>query len=172
MKEYLKGRCPICKGQLFVNQFGYQCEDCSFTIPKFICNRNITIYEAEKILQGERIILDGFSKRDGKVFSSIPVVRDSSISLDNTISQCPQLGGGRIYVDAKYFRCSLHGTCSKHCCFANIPGVRRCYNGHLITVEEILRLILHKVISFKFRDADGLESEKSISIHGTKMKVV
>lgn len=171
-KIYIRGRCPVCNGHLFVNQFGYQCEECSFSIPMFICNRHITITEAEEILQGQKLILDGFSKGNGIVFSSIPVIKDSTIILDNTISSCPQMGGGRIYVDTRFFRCSLHGICQKSCCFAKNFGIRRCYNGHLITTEEILRLVLFKKISFTFRNADGMKKAQTISIHGTKMKVV
>lgn len=172
MKKYLRGRCPICKGRLFVNQFGYRCEDCSFIIPQFICNRHISLFEAEKILKGERLILDGFSNTNGQVFTSIPVIKDGAVVLDNTISQCPLSEKGRILVDEKFFRCNLYRTCRAKCCFSKIPGVRRCYNGHLITIEEILSLILFKEISFRYRNVDGIESEKLISINGMKMKVV
>ena len=105
MKDYLKTCCPICGRNMYVYQYGYRCERCGFTIQAFICNRHINRDEAESIILHDTNILDGFSKNDGKVFSSIPVIKGSTVTLDNTICHC-WYGGGRLYVDTKWFNLS------------------------------------------------------------------
>lgn len=172
MKEYIKGKCPVCGGRLYINKFGYQCESCSFNIPQFICTRHITVQDAEKILSGRYIILDGFSKKDGQIFTSIIRIKKQKLVLDNTICHCFLSGRGRIFVDTKFFRCDKHNSCQKDCCLAKIPGVRRCYDGHLITLEEITQLMWLYETSFPIRDIDGSEKTKKILFNGTKMKVV
>ena len=84
-----------------MNSHGYQCECCSFNFSYYICNRYIDKKEAEIILGGERIILDGFSTNSGHVFSSIPVLDEYSIRLDNTVDYIS--GIGRIVVGNKSF---------------------------------------------------------------------
>lgn len=67
-KEYLSIPCPACGRRIYLNSHGYQCEACMFHIKNYICNRRIAKHEAESIVMGKRIILDGFSSNAGEGF--------------------------------------------------------------------------------------------------------
>lgn len=125
-KIYLSSFCPICEEKIFMNSHGHQCECCSFNFTYYICNRYIEKDEAEVILSGERIILDGFSTNSGHVFSSIPVLDGNSIRLDNTIDYIS--GIGRIIVGNKSFTNSEQ---------PHKLRIQRMYNGHRLTISEI-----------------------------------
>ena len=170
MKDYLKTCCPICGRNMYVYQYGYRCERCGFTIQAFICNRHINRDEAESIILHDTNILDGFSKNDGKVFSSIPVIKGSTVTLDNTICHC-WYGEGRIYVDTKWFKCDKRNICQRPCFFAHANGIRRCYDGHLLTISEIRELIYKKTLEFSTRDLNVSLQTKQLSLQTRHIKL-
>lgn len=170
MRVYLKGRCPICGRRMYVYQYGYRCESCGFKVKAFICNRYISQEDAEAILYKNDVILDGFSQKDGKVFSSIPVIDGESVVLDNTICRCP-FNGGRIYVDSKWFKCDKRDKC-QHPCFFKHSNVRRCYDGHLLSVDEVRNLIEKKTLEFEVRDIEGNPQNRILSLQARQIKFI
>lgn len=147
-KIYLNTSCPKCGKRIFLNSHGYQCENCSFHILGFICNRRMTAPEVEKILSGEEIILDGFSTNAGKVFSSIPVIDGNEVRLDNTIGYSP--GIGRVIVGTRSFVCE-----SRNNLFKRKFKVQRIYNGHSITVNEMKILLQEGNVVLDTFDEEG-----------------
>lgn len=163
-KVYLTASCPVCGKRIFLNSHGYQCEGCTFHISSFICNRRMTALEVEKILRGEKIILDGFSTNAGRIFSSIPVIDGNEVRLDNTVSYSPDIG--RIIVGTRTFVC------------ANLSGqlksklkVRRIYNGHPITVNEVKTLLHDGYVVFDAFDEEGNLRRQRLSFDKKTQKV-
>jgi len=144
MKDYLKYSCPCCGGKVYVYNKGFHCEQCNFHIPGFICNRHISKEEAEKILAGKKVILDGFSTSDEKIFSSIPVIEGETVRLDNTIALCHKNPNfqGRIVVGKRFFKCENADRCFASCLFRGKYHLRRTIDGHMITFDDI-RVLLH-----------------------------
>lgn len=163
-KIYLTTSCPVCGKRIFLNSHGYQCESCTFHIPSFVCNRRMTAQEIEKILSGEKIILDGFSTNSGRIFSSIPVIDNGEVRLDNTVDN--SLDIGRVVVGTRTFVC------------ANLEGqprsklkIQRIYNGHMVTPDEV-KVLLHQgsVILDTF-DEEGNPLQQRLSFDKRKQKV-
>ena len=152
-KIHLSSPCPICGERIFMNSHGYQCE-C------YICNRYIDKKEAEIILGGERIILDGFSTNSGHVFSSIPVLDGYSIRLDNTVDYIS--GIGRIVVGNKSF------TDSKQ---PHKLRIQRIYNGHRLTISEIKILLNEGTVLIDTLDEEGNETKNILQYMKNKQKV-
>jgi len=147
---------------MYIYQYGYRCEKCGFKMKAFICNRYISPEEAESILYNGKVILDGFSKKDGKIFSSIPTIDGITVVLDDTVCHCPV--GGRIYVGSKWFRCDKRDHCRQPCFFTHAYGVRRSYDGHLLTIEEVRSLVYEKKLNFEVRDIEGNLSYRTLTL--------
>ena len=159
-KIYLSSFCPLCGEKIFMNSHGYQCECCSFNFTYYICNRYIEKDEAEVILSGERIILDGFSTNSGHVFSSIPVLDGNSIRLDNTIDYIS--GIGRIIVGNKSFTNSEQ---------PHKLRIQRMYNGHRLTISEIKILLYEGTVLIDTLDEKGNETKNILQYMKNKQKV-
>lgn len=137
--HFLLGRCPKCGGRVKKTCKGYACEhhvdegsECGFNLSGFICNRKITEEEAEEFLAGHRVVLDGFSSNDGKVFSSTLVLNDDgSVSLESRITTCP-VCGAPVHVGTKAYNCRNYSNRSHHCGFS----IWRNISGHSVTPEE------------------------------------
>lgn len=163
-KMYLTTSCPVCGKRIFLNSHGYQCEGCIFHIPSFICNRRMAIHEVEKILSGEKIILDGFSSNAGRVFSSIPVLDRGEVRLDNTVDNSPDIG--RVIVGTRTFVC------------ANLEGqprsklkIQRIYNGHTVTPDEIKILLHEGSVTLDTLDEEGNPLRQRLSFDKRTQKV-
>lgn len=142
MKLFLKHTCPCCGSKVYVTNKGYHCSNCNFFVKGYICNRHISIDDAEAILNGEHIILDGFSTDNGKIFSSIPVVHDNTVVLDNTVFRCDtSYGIGRVIVGRRFFKCERSFVCNQECPFTKNSHFRRSIDGHMITVKDIVDLL-------------------------------
>lgn len=144
---------------MFVNNKGYKCEDCGFRIPGYVCNRHITLEEAEAIAADERPVLDGFSTNDGRMFSSIPRVVDNSVILSSNVTTCdrcqnPQMGGGKIKVMRDSFTCSARQSCHETCIFRN-RIVRRNYMGHQMTCGDVVKLVEDGYLDITGYDDNG-----------------
>lgn len=157
MKEYLKHRCPYCGGQMFVTKKGYRCSDCEFFVPGYICNRHISKEDAEKILSGSRVILDGFATNAGKAFTSVPIICDHTIRLEQNIACChhPHGANGMISVNRLFFYCTNSKCCKTACRFAKDVPLRRTIDGHMITFEEITDLLISGVTLFNTFSDNG-----------------
>lgn len=163
-KVYLTASCPVCGKRIFLNSHGYQCEDCTFHISSFICNRRMTALEVEKIVRGEKIILDGFSTNAGRIFSSIPVIDGNEVRLDNTVSYSP--GIGRVVVGTRTFVC------------ANLEGqprsklkIQRIYNGHMVTPDEVKVLLHQGSVILDTLDEEGNPLQQRLSFDKRTQKV-
>lgn len=157
MKDYLKHTCPVCHQKMFVANNRYQCENCSFHIPGFIGNRHISLADAENILSGERIILDGFTDSKGRAYSSAPLINFNTVSLHFEIYFCYRednkyLNGlefrGKVVVFKNHYKCLGGGKC-KYCIFAKNKSLYRTYDGHEITPTEIVQLLETGKLTFK-----------------------
>lgn len=147
-KTYLSAHCPVCGKRIYMNSHGYQCECCHFHIPSYVCNRHMEKEEAEAILNGKKIILDGFSTNAGLVFSSIPFIDGDTVRLDNTVANIP--GVGRIIVGSKGFVCDkVHGKAYSQF------RIQRMYNGHMLTIEEVKTLLRNGSVSLSTFDDNG-----------------
>ena len=163
-KEYLSAHCPYCGSRIYRNSHGYQCEHCNFQVKNYICNRHLNKEEMEKVLMGEEIIVDGFSTNTGKIFSSIPVIQNYTIVLDNTIALLQQ---GRIVVGTKSFVCEPFQR-EKSIKFR----VQRMYNGHQITVGEIKTLLQQgKVVIDTLDESGNRQNNELILLSKQRMKV-
>lgn len=146
MKLYLHHTCPCCGSKIYVTNRGYHCSNCDFHIKGYICNRHISIEDAEAILNEENPILDGFATDDGKIFSSIPVIKGNTVILDNTVFKCnTSLGMGRIIVGRRFFICEHFFQCNIACPFnkSNKYRIRRSIDGKMLTVDDIRNLCMN-----------------------------
>lgn len=143
MKLYLRHSCPCCGSKIYVTNKGYHCSKCDFYIKGYICNRHISLEEAEAIVNHDSSILDGFSTDDGKIFSSIPVIKGNTVVLDNTVFKCNSSKGmGRVIVGRRFFVCEHFFQCNVKCPFnkSNKYRVRRSIDGKMLTVNNIRNL--------------------------------
>lgn len=149
MKEYLKHRCPRCGGLMYVSKKGYRCCNCDFVIPGYICNRHFSKDDAEAILSGSRVILDGFATNAGKAFTSIPMICGNTIRLEQNIAQCNhRRANGMISVNRLFFHCTNSKCCKTACMFARNVQLRRTIDGHMITFAEITELLRRGSVVF------------------------
>lgn len=156
MHVYLSKSCPICGQAIMVTGHGYECPHCGLKIPQYIENRYISPSEAENILSGKQIILDGFSNRHKEVYSAIPVIRGKKVVLTTKVGDCPFGHNGAILVGTHKFYCNAHSYCPVSCHFL----LRRSYNGHRLSVEEVRKLLNSGQLTFKgFDNKNQLTSQ-------------
>lgn len=163
-KTYLSAHCPVCGKRIYMNSHGYQCEGCSFHIPSYVCNRHIEKEEAETILSGKKIILDGFSTNAGQIFASIPVVDGNTVRLDNTVANIP--GVGRVIVGSKGFVSDSKGDGQR-----GRLRIQRMYNGHMLTIEEVNILLQDGTIALKTFDEEGNPTTQKLRFTKNKQRV-
>lgn len=175
MKLFLKNLCPCCGGSVYVTNRGYHCSMCDFHIPGYICNRHISQSEADDIIGGERIILDGFSKDNGAIFSSIPVISGNTVMLDNTVYRCNREQNeekARVIVGRRFFKCERNSTCHSHCPFARKNNFRRTIDGHMVTVDDINTLIKQGELIMETFTENGEITYKEIHYSRNKQRPV
>ncbi len=84
------GVCPVCGRNVVRGRYSYGCEGyregCKFRIPLVLLSRQITRNEADMLLrEGRTGKLDGFiSKKTGKAFSAVLVMKDNKVEFDFT----------------------------------------------------------------------------------------
>lgn len=166
MKLYLRHSCPCCGSKIYVTNKGYHCSKCDFFIKGYICNRHISLEEAEAVLNNENPILDGFSTDDGKMFSSIPVVKGCSVVLDNTVFVChTPHGDGRIVVGKRFFKCENKFNCVLPCIFniSSLHHIRRSIDGHMFTANDIHTLFINGQVCIQSFTTNGDIKKRLIS---------
>lgn len=166
MKVFLKGKCPCCGKGVVITNKGYHCTSCSFQIPGYICNRHISPSEASAIINDKRIILDGFASDDGKIFSSIPVLFNDTVRLDNTIVRCYNRYNeerGRIIVGRRFFKCENNGKCRNDCPFVKGNKLRRSIDGHMVTYDDVVKLFKFGSLRIKTYSDNGEVTYKTLS---------
>ena len=77
------GRCPFCGGNVVKTCKGYRCENntgehpsCVLNINAIIGNRKMNDGEIAEFLEKRRILLDGFSTKEGKTFPTVLELAD------------------------------------------------------------------------------------------------
>lgn len=148
--------CPNCGGKIIQTRFGYACINhlstnslCNFIIPNFICNRYITVEEAEDFCNGNGDILDGFLNKQGKWFSAYLISGEKgSVELSSIIGKCPACGQDFL-VGPTAFNCSnfRHGCDFK---------IWRHYYGHKVNLHDAKELLAHGKLRRPFEAFDKL----------------
>lgn len=146
--------CPNCGGQIIQTRFGYACVNhlaanslCNFIIPNFICNRYITVTEAEDFCNGHADILDGFLNKQGKWFSAYLTRNENgSVELSSIVGKCP-VCGGNLLVGPAAFNCSNY----KHGCDFKIW---RHYYGHKVNLQDAKELLAQGKSTLPFEAFD------------------
>ena len=139
----LHGRCPVCGGRVLRTSKGYACEyslgrkaQCTFHVTGVIHSRFISESEMESFLEGEQQVLDGFTSLDGKVFSSLLVVKDDGIvGLDSKVTICPSCGGN-ILAGPIAYNCSNFKNPEVNCNFSLWRNIA----GHHVSAEEMRQI--------------------------------
>ena len=143
-KKTIVGQCPICGGNVIKTLTGYACEhsfgekpSCGFFLFSTIGNRRLSDAEASQFLFDKKILLDGFSNKEGKCFSSILLFnQDGSVDMNSQLGTCPKCGG-TLYVGAKAITCSNFKHPQAPCSFT----IWRNTSGHEMTLPELEALI-------------------------------
>lgn len=74
--------CPVCGKPLFIYDWGFSCEGCSFSMPFIIAGNKIDMKEYQKVLAGkETNVIDGFKDKDGNTFSAIIHISGGKVTL-------------------------------------------------------------------------------------------
>ena len=95
------GRCPFCGGNVVKTCKGYRCENntgehpsCVLNINAIIGNRKMNDGEIAEFLEKRRILLDGFSTKEGKTFPTVlELADDGAVNMQSVIGRCPHCGG-------------------------------------------------------------------------------
>ena len=94
------GRCPFCGGNVVKTCKGYRCENntgehpsCVLNINAIIGNRKMNDGEITEFLVKRRILLDGFSTKEGKTFPTmLELADDGAVNMQSVIGRCPHCG--------------------------------------------------------------------------------
>ena len=114
------GRCPFCGSNVVKTCKGYRCENntgehpsCVLNINAIIGNRKMNDGEIAEFLEKRRILLDGFSTKEGKTFPTVlELADDGAVNMQSVIGRCPHCGG-EIRVGTKALNCSNYSN-QKH----------------------------------------------------------
>lgn len=144
------GRCPFCGGNVVKTCKGYRCENntgehpsCVLNINAIIGNRKMNDGEIAEFLEKRRILLDGFSTKEGKTFPTVlELADDGAVNMQSVIGRCPHCGG-EVRVGTRAFNCSNYSNQEKPCSFA----IWRNIGGHQLTLEEAKELCEKNITS-------------------------
>lgn len=171
------GRCPLCDGNVIKTCKGYRCEhnigdnpSCSLNINGIIGNRKMSDEEVAELLAERHIMLDGFSTKEGKSFSTmLELADDGAVNMQSIIGKCPRCGGD-IRVGTRAFNCSNFSSQENQCNFS----IWRNIGGHQLTLTEA-REICEKEMTTEelemFRD-DGTVYRKRLGLSPDKLQIV
>ena len=89
------GRCPFCDGNVVKTCKGYRCENntgehpsCVLNINAIIGNRKMNDGEIAEFLEKRRILLDGFSTKEGKTFPTVlELADDGAVNMQSVIGR-------------------------------------------------------------------------------------
>ena len=89
------GRCPFCGGNVVKTCKGYRCENntgehpsCVLNINAIIGNRKMNDGEIAEFLEKRRILLDGFSTKEGKTFPTVlELADDGAVNMQSVIGR-------------------------------------------------------------------------------------
>ncbi|MDE6009105.1 MAG: type IA DNA topoisomerase [Muribaculaceae bacterium] len=171
------GRCPLCGGNVIKTCKGYRCENnlgetpsCKLNINGIIGNRKMSDDEITEFLAGRRIMLDGFSTKEGKSFSTVlELADDGAVNMQSVIGKCPRCGGD-IRVGARAFNCSNFSNQENQCNFS----IWRNIGGHQISLSEAKEICEKEMTTGElemYRD-DGTVYRKRLGLSPDKLQIV
>lgn len=178
-KAVLKTPCPICKAAIQVTKNAYLCENyhpvkknaCKVYIPRKICEKEISVTNAEILLKGEKTpFISGFIKSNGEQFTSrLHLKDDLQIEFNNDLCKCPKCGGD-IYIATKAYNCSNYHNEKIRCNFV----IWREIFGRKITENEVIELCEKKETSLlSFQNKSGEVYQKKLILNNDfKVKMV
>lgn len=138
------GKCPICGSNVVKTLKGYACENsfgdqpkCSFFLISTIGNRRFSDIEATQFLEDKKILLDGFTSKEGKNFTSLLLFnKDGSVNMTSQIGVCPKCQGV-LYVGQRSISCGNFKNPETPCNFT----IWRNIGGHELSLNELESLI-------------------------------
>lgn len=103
--------------------------------------------EIAEFLEKRRILLDGFSTKEGKTFPTVlELADDGAVNMQSVIGRCPHCGG-EVRVGTRAFNCSNYSNQEKPCSFA----IWRNIGGHQLTLEEAKELVRRTLLHPNWR---------------------
>ena len=107
-------------------------------------HRKMNDGEIAEFLEKRRILLDGFSTKEGKTFPTVlELADDGAVNMQSVIGKCPHCGG-EVRVGTRAFNCSNYSNQEASCSFA----IWRNIGGHQLTLEEAKELCEKSITSF------------------------
>lgn len=144
IQKTIVGKCPVCgsdvvktlKGYACVNSLAKENPSCNFFLFNTISNRRLSESEVSVLLAEKRIMLDGFSSKEGKSFSAITALKeDGSMEMKYQVGTCP-ICQGTLFLGARSVSCGNYKA-ENHCKFT----IWRNIGGHDLTLREIEELL-------------------------------
>lgn len=173
MDKKIIGKCPLCGGDVIKTFKGYACvnsvseqQQCPFFLFSTIGNRRISDREATEFLANKRILLDGFSTKEGKTFTSIlSFNQDGTVNMDAKIGSCPKCGG-QLYVGSRSISCANFKHPDNPCKFT----IWRNIGGHDLSLNELDEIIQLGATNGPVTqyDAKGVVSESRLGLNSEK----
>lgn len=168
---------PFCGGNVVKTSKGYRCENntgehpsCVLNINAIIGNRKMNDGEIAEFLEKRRILLDGFSTKEGKTFPTVlELADDGAVNMQSVIGRCPHCGG-EVRVGTRAFNCSNYSNQEAPCSFA----IWRNIGGHQLTLEEAKELCEKNITSSElemYRE-DGSIYRKRLGLAPDKLQIV
>lgn len=143
---------------------------CVLNINAIIGNRKMNDGEIAEFLEKRRILLDGFSTKEGKTFPTVlELADDGAVNMQSVIGRCPHCGG-EVRVGTRAFNCSNYSNQEKPCSFA----IWRNIGGHQLTLEEAKELCEKNITSSElemYRE-DGSIYRKRLGLAPDKLQIV
>lgn len=143
-KKTIVGKCPLCRGDVVKTLKGYACVNslgkenasCNFFLFNVIANRRLSESEVSEFLTERRVMLDGFSSKEGKNFSAILSFKeDGSVDMKYQVGTCP-ICHGILYLGSRSVSCSNYKS-ENPCKFT----IWKNTGGHDMTLKEIEELL-------------------------------
>ena len=170
------GRCPFCGSNVVKTCKGYRCENntgehpsCVLNINAIIGNRKMNDGEIAEFLEKRRILLDGFSTKEGKTFPTVlELADDGAVNMQSVIGRCPHCGG-EVRVGTRAFNCSNYSNQEAPCSFA----IWRNIGGHQLTLDEAKELCEKNITSSElemYRE-DGSIYRKRLGLAPDKLHI-
>jgi len=171
------GRCPLCGGNVVKTCKGYRCENnlgeqptCKLNINAIIGNRKMADGEVAELLEKRSILLDGFSSKEDKTFSTVlELADDGAVNMQPVIGKCPHCGGD-IRVGTRAFNCTNFRNEAQPCTFS----IWRNIGGHQLTLVEAKEICGSGMTTEElemYRD-DGTIYRKRLGLSPDKLQIV
>lgn len=172
-EKLIVGKCPLCGGDVIKTFKGWTCVNalaenptCQFFLFSTIGNRRISDKEASLFLQDKKILLDGFSTKEGKIFTSILSFNpDGTVGMNSQLGKCPKCGG-ILYVNNRSVSCGNFKNHENPCNFT----IWRNTSGHDFSLSQLMEIVLTGATSdvVALYDNKGNKSQHRMGLNENK----